>query len=1053
MAQPNNKKGQRVPAHSSNSMVARLIFGVLLLALGVMLFLASAMRMTGDVFDGLRTFAQGMFGVMSYVLPVIPVWGGFLLAYSSLRKPPMRPFLLACLMMALLCATMTLLTFIGNMSNPLMQQIQSNIQQSRLADTMPHYLTQGYNYGRLSNAGGGLVGMLLGWPLWKLIGAIGGGIVTIVAAIVNFCFLIRLDVKGIIGKSQAHQEERRAHRAAQEAERRQQEIAWQQEQARLQQEQRLAQEQLRQQQIQQQLAQNPPMPQQPVYAPMPQQHQQGVPIVRQVQPRGQQQPMPQHYGFQPTPEELGQMNTAPQPVAEPQKKKRSLFSHDRAEEAASTPRKKSLFSRDAEEAPAQPEASPAAPQPVPSVRRGAPVPAEPVFMSEMEPTPRPASRREPAPAAPQPAAQPEAAPVRPARTPVTPPPAQPARNAVQPPEELDADFAAEAQEKPIREGSFLARLRAEKKARGLDVPENDAPVRPASPAPATKTADRPKARSAAATPAVDPMDIPPWEDIPANAEPAAPLRPVVTAKKPEGGYEPELNLKPRRSGVEPPVMPDAPKDIPYVFPPLNLLKMPEPPKTNSDEEDEIRSRRLENTLQSFKIPAKVRKITHGPTISRYELEIAAGINVSRVASLKNNIAMSMAAETVRIEAPIPGKELVGIEIPNATRTMVTLQEVLTSDVMAQAKGALVVALGKDIAGTPILCDLDKMPHLLIAGATGSGKSVCINTIIASLLYRYTPKEVRLIMIDPKVVELQCYNNLPHLLIPVVSDPHKASSALAWAVGEMESRYKAFEETGSRNITGYNEFMRKNGGETMPRIVVVVDELADLMMTCKKDVEERICRLAQLARAAGIHLIVATQRPSTDVITGLIKANIPSRIAFKVASNIDSRTILDSIGAEQLLGYGDMLYKPNGKFTPVRLQGCFLSDEEVNTITDYIRETSPTDYDPAVLEELERLQAEAEQNSNSASTDAAPAADDSISDAQLLGLAIEMAVNEGQLSTSSIQRRLRLGYSRAGRLVDEMERRGIVGPKDGAKPRKCLISREAFEAMRAAGDFD
>ncbi len=369
--------------------------------------------------------------------------------------------------------------------------------------------------------------------------------------------------------------------------------------------------------------------------------------------------------------------------------------------------------------------------------------------------------------------------------------------------------------------------------------------------------------------------------------------------------------------------------------------------------------------------------------------------------------------------------------------------------MRKADKPLVVALGKDIAGAPIICDLAKMPHLLIAGATGSGKSVCVNTIINSLLYRCSPKDVRLILIDPKVVELQCYNNIPHLLIPVVTDPHKASGALAWAVGEMMDRYKKFEGAGVRAIDGYNESLPK-GEEKMPRIVIIIDELADLMLTCKKDVDERICRLAQLARAAGIHLIVATQRPSVDVITGTIKANIPSRIAFKVSSNVDSRTILDRQGAEQLLGYGDMLYMPTGEFTPIRVQGCFLSDAEVNRVTDFIRDNCPGDYDPNVLEELERLQNDADVGL----TPAMPTGDENPnSDDSLISQCVEMAVMEGQLSTSTIQRRLKLGYARAGRLMDELEARGIVTAKDGSKPRECRISREEFEAMKAAGELD
>ena len=361
-----------------------------------------------------------------------------------------------------------------------------------------------------------------------------------------------------------------------------------------------------------------------------------------------------------------------------------------------------------------------------------------------------------------------------------------------------------------------------------------------------------------------------------------------------------------------------------------------------------------------------------------------------------------------------------------------------------------VALGKDIAGTPIVCDLARMPHLLIAGATGSGKSVCINTMINSLLYRCSPREVRLILVDPKVVELQCYNGIPHLLIPVVSDPHKASGALAWAVAEMMDRYKKFEQKGVRAIDGYNAKL-EDGEEFMPRIVIIIDELADLMMTCKRDVEEHICRLAQLARAAGIHLVVATQRPSVDVITGLIKANIPSRIAFKVSSFIDSRTILDRVGAEQLLGWGDMLYLPTGEFTPIRVQGCFMSDGEVNRVTDFIREHSEADYDPNVMEQLDALQREAD--GNFPTTDTVESPDDPNSDSSLLAQCIEMAVNDGQVSTSLLQRRLKVGYARAGRLVDEMEKRGVVSAKDGAKPRICLISREEFERMKENNELD
>ncbi|MBQ3157798.1 MAG: DUF87 domain-containing protein [Clostridia bacterium] len=1084
MAQKNNKRGKRTPAYSTDTMVVCLIVGLLLIALGVLIFLANALNMSGDVFDGLRQFSRGMCGMLAIVLPVIPVWGGVLVMLSTQRKPPVRPYVLACVIFFLLCTVFTLCLQAAP-GKSLMMFYKERVPM----DTMPAYLSIAFRYGYQGGGmgyGGGLCGMLLAWPLWKAFGAVFGSILSILSAIISFLFLIRLDVKGLLAKAKAHKEQRRAQQQAQEAQQRQQELAWQQEQMRIRQEQARMQEQLRQQQIQQQLQQQQMQQaqqqsyqqnyqQSPYAQPQGDPYGQAVPVVQQVQTRNQAQSAPRQHGFQPTPEELGQ-TAAPQPMPEPARKKRGgIFSRDKGDDAVAIPRKKNFFDRAPEEEAVQqpvpvrqqPAAAPVFPSEEEPPRRRIRQPAkpewdepeitytqEPDIFAEAEqqpvkPAPRSAGRKAAAQAAPAvqaaPAAQP--APIVQAAPVMQSAPAAPARKAVQPPEEIDTGFAAEAEEKPASENSFLARLRAAKKAAGMEVPEEPAP----------KTSPRPTARAAVpAAPAVEDAwaETPPWEETPVAAAPAAPLRPVVTQKKPEGGYEPDLNLKPRRAGSDlPPAMFDEPKEVPYVFPGMDLLKAPEPQAGISPEEDELRSRRLENTLQSFRVPAKVRHITHGPAISRFELELAAGIKVSKVTDLNRNIAMNMEVKSVRIEAPIPGKSLVGVEVPNKQRATVTLREVLESEPMRKANKPLVVALGKDIAGTPIVCDLAKMPHLLIAGATGSGKSVCINTIINSLLYRCSPKEVRLILVDPKVVELQCYNGIPHLLIPVVSDPHKASGALAWAVGEMMDRYKRFQEAGVRAIDGYNEQMGKNG-EKMPRIVIIIDELADLMMTCKKDVEERICRLAQLARAAGIHLIVATQRPSVDVITGLIKANIPSRIAFKVSSNVDSRTILDRIGAEQLLGYGDMLYMPTGEFTPIRVQGCFLSDPEVNRITDFIRENCPSDYDPAVLEELERLQAESDQNNGGGSLPDMPAADDYVGgDGSLLTQCIEMAVQDGQVSTSLIQRRLRLGYARAGRLVDEMEKRGIVGPKDGAKPRMCLISREEFEAMKAAGELD
>ncbi len=503
--------------------------------------------------------------------------------------------------------------------------------------------------------------------------------------------------------------------------------------------------------------------------------------------------------------------------------------------------------------------------------------------------------------------------------------------------------------------------------------------------------------------------------------------------------EPDLKLPPQKSKKTQQIQMQLPP--PYAYPTLDMLKMPRRSQMDTRQEDEQRAAILEETLQSFGISAQVKQVTHGPTVTRFELELASGINVKRITGLTDTIAMNLAAGGVRIEAPIPNKALVGVEVPNREIISVSLREVLESDDMNRADSPLSVALGKDIAGTPIICDLAKMPHLLIAGATGSGKSVCINSIICSLLFRTSPKQVRMLLIDPKVVELQCYNGIPHLLTPVVSDPHKASGALTWAVQEMMERYQKFKERNVRGISGYNAALME-GEEAMPRIVVIIDELADLMMASKREVEESICRIAQLARAAGIHLVVATQRPSVDVITGLIKNNLPSRIAFAVASSIDARTIMERAGAEKRLGKGDMLYAPAGALAPLRVQGSFVSDDEVNKVTDFIRSHSTPDYDPNVQELLDQT-----SSPSSLAPDAADATgDDGDTLDELLSQAIEMAIQEGQTSISMLQRKMRIGYARAGRLIDEMTKRGIISQAAGAKPRKVLISQEEFDRM-------
>lgn len=473
---------------------------------------------------------------------------------------------------------------------------------------------------------------------------------------------------------------------------------------------------------------------------------------------------------------------------------------------------------------------------------------------------------------------------------------------------------------------------------------------------------------------------------------------------------------------------------PYRQPPFSLLLRDEKRiRVDTRAADAMGAKKLEETLASFGVTAYVIKVVHGPAITRYELQPAPGIKVSKITGLTDDIALNMAAIGVRIEAPIPGKAAIGIELANEEIQTVHLRDVLESDESLRNPSKLAVALGKDIAGKRIIADLARMPHLLIAGATGSGKSVCINTLIASIIYRATPEEVRMILIDPKKVELAVYNGIPHLLVPVVTDPKKASGALAWAVMEMDERYKLFAEIGVRDIKGYNAH-RDADTPLMPQIVVIIDELSDLMLVAPGEVEESICRLAQLARACGIHLVIATQRPSVNVITGIIKANIPSRIAFAVSSQVDSRTILDGAGAEKLLGKGDMLYAPSGGGKPLRVQGCFVSDDEVARVVEFVKGCHTTEYSQAVIDALEYT-----EESNGAEDDTLL---EETCDA-LFEQAVEMAIESGQASISMLQRRLRVGYARAGRLVDEMARRGIIGQAEGAKPREVLMTREEY----------
>ncbi len=486
----------------------------------------------------------------------------------------------------------------------------------------------------------------------------------------------------------------------------------------------------------------------------------------------------------------------------------------------------------------------------------------------------------------------------------------------------------------------------------------------------------------------------------------------------------------------------------YRFPPLNLLQQGSGMGSAGASDHEAVGEQLVNILRSFGVETKIINISVGPSITRYELQPAAGVKISKITSLSDDIAMNLATAGVRIEAPIPNKPAVGIEVPNKKSNIVTIREIIDSKPFTTSKSKLTVAMGKDIAGAPIVTDIGKMPHGLIAGATGSGKSVCINSIIMSLLYNATPDEVKLLMIDPKVVELGVYNGIPHLLVPVVTDPRKAAGALGWAVSEMEKRYKMFAENDVRNLEGYNRLAEKSDSLIkMPHIVIIIDELADLMMTAPHEVEDSICRIAQKARAAGMHLLIATQRPSVDVITGIIKANIPSRIAFAVSSAVDSRTILDVGGAERLLGRGDMLFNPVGAIKPRRIQGCFVSDEEVEAVVEFIKGIRTDEYDSDIMDEIERQAAASKDGKGSKSS-----AESSGEDADpMLNAAIECVVENGQASTSLLQRRLKLGYARAARIMDEMEERGIIGPYEGAKARAVLLTKAQLMEMQARTD--
>lgn len=545
----------------------------------------------------------------------------------------------------------------------------------------------------------------------------------------------------------------------------------------------------------------------------------------------------------------------------------------------------------------------------------------------------------------------------------------------------------------------------------------------------------------------------PETSAPKAAEPERPensVKPeIVEVPRPDRPVTPPAAPAPERPAM--PLKKPAPEELNfsdvYTLPPVNLLNPVQKKLTQADIDNEIdrNSRKLVEALQSFGVQTKLVGVSRGPSVTRYELQPAPGVKISKITGLQDDIALNLASAGVRIEAPIPNKSAVGIEVPNKARDTVFFRELVdTTEFKKSFDKKLETVLGKDISGAMVTCNIAKMPHLLIAGTTGSGKSVCVNSIIMSILMKSTPQDVRLIMVDPKKVEFMMYNGIPHLLIPVVTDPKKAAGALAWAVNEMLNRYKQFSDNNVRDFTGFNELAKDpdSGLMKMSHIVIFIDELADLMMASPKDVEDSIVRLAQMARAAGMHLVIATQRPTVNVVTGLIKANIPSRIALMVASQTDSRVILDVSGAEKLLGNGDMLYMPVGLPKPVRVQGCFVSDKEVERVVEFIKQTFQAEYDELVMEEVERqteMVASAQDSKSSGNSDSG---DIDTSDERLED-AIDFVVESGTCSTSSLQRRLKLGYGRAARLVDIMEEMGIVGPLEGSKPRQVLMTKQEW----------
>ena len=1017
----------------------RGVAGIVVLCVGLLSLISQFIPSGGGLLNGATMMTRGLGGTLCLLLPVVMCWAGVTLVFFKSGRMSMRTMICGALLFVFVETLLQLFEIAA---------VTSAIFADGKQATYGAFLARSYKNAALTCRGGGMIGALLAWPLFCALDVWGGVIVLIFACTIVLMVFTGVSFNGVgmylsellddmRAAHNEHKEERAALRESREEEalRREAEMAEQREkrrlererqenerQARLEQEALLALEKEREAALAQQRERNaasfeekpvhkrkPKLEVLPAKEPEPRLPH-DLPPIQAAAPKRASTPRKRTGVREDRPlyierdDEFTRESIEMRPETG-RNRRRASFTMEEAENAfLYGMNSEQAFTRDPEEE-AYPAQASDEPQTVYLQQEEGFVPEDPAYDW------------------------------------------QPELDSAEPEEEDDTPFWKENPEMAIESYQAQQEEVSDQEEEiedeeELGVPAYRPPVRRAVQDDTPRvTGDgdgansTPLSRSIAAAAAAANRDVPKVQNVLAAQEAAVRDQPIVQLR--ENRLDGTPMVMPRKEAHEAPKV-EGPE---YIYPPIDLLK-----KSNTTQDPNMNAKiqagaaKLLSTLESFGVQAKLTHVTHGPAITRYELQPAPGVKVSRIVNLVDDIALNMASDGVRIEAPIPGKPAVGIEIPNDKIEMVSLRDVLESQEMMREKSPTAVALGKSISGAPVVADMAKMPHVLIAGATGSGKSVCINTIINSVIYRASPKEVRLILIDPKVVELSVYNGIPHLLVPVVTDPKKASAALSWAVVEMEHRYKRFETMGVRNIKGYNDAIGPDE-EPMSKIIVIIDELADLMMVAPGEVEESICRLAQLARAAGIHLVIATQRPSVNVITGVIKANIPSRIAFAVSSQIDSRTILDSGGAEKLLGKGDMLYAPQGAGKPTRVQGCFVSDDEVQRIVDFVRGKHTAEYDEDVLEQMNAAAEEEKASSGDAPQSGEPVD-------EMLAKAIELAVESGQVSISMLQRRLRVGYARAGRLVDEMTLRGIVGEADGpTKPRTVLISREEWRRMQ------